>query len=168
VPNRIITNNGSQFTSGAFQGYCEDLGIQICYVSVAHLESNGQVERSNAEILKGLKTRTYVGLEKHGKSGSMSFRVHYGVTGHHLVGQSKKCLSFCYTGLRPSSPRKSPWAPSVSRYMTKPCRTSSSAKMLTLSTKEDGNLLLKMHGTDKHSGAINSNSCVAESYRWTI
>jgi transposase InsO family protein len=41
VPNRIITDNGSQFTSGAFQGYYEDLGIQICYASVAHSESNG-------------------------------------------------------------------------------------------------------------------------------
>jgi transposase InsO family protein len=40
VPNRIITDNGSQFTSGAFQGYYEDLGIQICYASLAHLESN--------------------------------------------------------------------------------------------------------------------------------
>jgi hypothetical protein len=67
VPNRIITDNGSQFTSGAFQGYCEDLGIQICYASPAHPESNGQVERANAEILKGLKTRTYDGLKKHGK-----------------------------------------------------------------------------------------------------
>jgi transposase InsO family protein len=67
VPNRIITNNGSQFTSGAFQGYCKDLGIQICYGSPAHPESNGQVERANAEILKGLKTRTYDGLKKHGK-----------------------------------------------------------------------------------------------------
>jgi transposase InsO family protein len=55
VPNRIITDNGSQFTSGAFQGYCEDLGIQICYASPAHPESNGQVERANAEILKGLR-----------------------------------------------------------------------------------------------------------------
>jgi transposase InsO family protein len=36
VPNKIITSNGSQFTSGAFQRYCEDLGIQICYASVAH------------------------------------------------------------------------------------------------------------------------------------
>jgi transposase InsO family protein len=27
VPNRIITDNMSQFTSGAFQGYCKDLGI---------------------------------------------------------------------------------------------------------------------------------------------
>jgi transposase InsO family protein len=27
VPNKIITDNGSQFTSSAFQGYYEDLGI---------------------------------------------------------------------------------------------------------------------------------------------
>jgi transposase InsO family protein len=67
VPNRIITDNGSQFTSGAFQVYCEDLGIQICYASPARPESNGQVERANAEILKGLKNHTYDGLKKHGK-----------------------------------------------------------------------------------------------------
>jgi transposase InsO family protein len=67
VPNRIITDNRSQFTSGAFQGYCEDLDIQICYASVAHPESNGQVEHANAEIFKGLKTRTYDGLKKHSK-----------------------------------------------------------------------------------------------------
>jgi hypothetical protein len=67
VPNRIITDNGSQFTSSTFQGYCDDLGLKICYASVAHLESNGQVERANAEILKHLKTRTYDDLKKHGK-----------------------------------------------------------------------------------------------------
>jgi hypothetical protein len=27
VPNRIVTDNGYQFTSSAFQGYCEDLDI---------------------------------------------------------------------------------------------------------------------------------------------
>jgi transposase InsO family protein len=67
VPNRIITNNGSQFTSGVFPGYYEDLGTQICYAYVAHPESNGQVERANVEILRGLKTRTYDGLKKHVK-----------------------------------------------------------------------------------------------------
>jgi transposase InsO family protein len=40
VPNRIITDNGSQFTSGAFQGCCKDLAFQICYASPAHPESN--------------------------------------------------------------------------------------------------------------------------------
>jgi transposase InsO family protein len=58
VLNRIITDNRSQFTSGIFQGYCKDLGIQICYASVAHPESNDQVERANIEILMGLKTHT--------------------------------------------------------------------------------------------------------------
>ena len=36
VPNRIITDNGSQFTSGLFKSYCVSLGSQICYASVAH------------------------------------------------------------------------------------------------------------------------------------
>jgi transposase InsO family protein len=67
VSNRIITDNGSQFTSSTFQGYCEDLDIKICYASVAHPESNDQVERANTEILKGLKTRTYDGMKKYGK-----------------------------------------------------------------------------------------------------
>jgi hypothetical protein len=66
VLNRIITENGSQFTSRVFQEYYEDLSVQICYASVVHLESNGQVERANAEILRGLKTHTYDCLKKHG------------------------------------------------------------------------------------------------------
>lgn len=59
IPNRIITNNGSQFTSNLFKTYCANLGTQICYASVAHNQSNGQAERANAEVLKGLKTRTF-------------------------------------------------------------------------------------------------------------
>jgi hypothetical protein len=49
------------------QGYDEDLGIKFYFASVAHSESNGQVERANTKILKGLKTRTYDGLKKYGK-----------------------------------------------------------------------------------------------------
>ena len=59
VPNRIITDNGSQFTSNLFKTYCANLGTQICYASVAHPRSNGQAERANAEVLRGLKTRTF-------------------------------------------------------------------------------------------------------------
>ena len=57
VPSRIITDNGSQFTSNLFRSYCANLGTQICYASVAHPRSNGQAERANAEVLRGLKTR---------------------------------------------------------------------------------------------------------------
>ena len=49
VPNRIITDNGTQFTSHAFIQYIEDLGRRVCFASVAHPRSNGQAER---EMLK--------------------------------------------------------------------------------------------------------------------
>jgi hypothetical protein len=58
VSNRIISNNGSQFTISVLKGYC--------YASIPHPKSNARVERANAEILKGLKTRTYDCLKKHG------------------------------------------------------------------------------------------------------
>jgi transposase InsO family protein len=66
VPSHIITDNGTQFTSRVFQEYYEGIGTRLCFASVAHPRSNGQVERANAEILRGLKTRTYDCLKKHG------------------------------------------------------------------------------------------------------
>jgi hypothetical protein len=66
VPIRIITDNGTQFKSWLFQEYCEGIGTQLCFASVAHPRSNGQSERANAEILRVLKTRTYDCLKKHG------------------------------------------------------------------------------------------------------
>ena len=59
VPNRVITDNGTQFTSRAFVPYIQDLGSKVCFASVAHPRSNGQAERANAEVLRGLKTRTF-------------------------------------------------------------------------------------------------------------
>ena len=59
VPNRIITDNGSQFTSNLFKTYCANLVTQICYASVAHPRSNGHAERANTGVLKGIKTRTF-------------------------------------------------------------------------------------------------------------
>ena len=66
VSNRIIADNRTQFKSRLFQEYCEDIGIHLCLASVAHPRSNGQVERANVENLRGLKTRTYNCLKKHG------------------------------------------------------------------------------------------------------
>jgi hypothetical protein len=54
VPNHIITDNDNQFTSGLFWEYCASAGIKICFTSVAYSRSNGQAERANAEVLKGL------------------------------------------------------------------------------------------------------------------
>ena len=41
VLNRIIADNGTQSKSRLFQEYCEDIGIQLCFASVAHPSSNG-------------------------------------------------------------------------------------------------------------------------------
>jgi hypothetical protein len=59
VPNCIITDNGSLFTSELFWEYCASTGIKICFALVAYLRSNGQAEHANAEVLKGLKTRSF-------------------------------------------------------------------------------------------------------------
>jgi transposase InsO family protein len=59
MPNNIITDNGTQFTAREFKDFCADLGIKIDYASVSHLQSNGQVERSNDMILQSLKPRIF-------------------------------------------------------------------------------------------------------------
>jgi transposase InsO family protein len=41
VPNRIIIDNDSQFTSGLFREYCASANIKICFASVAYPRSNG-------------------------------------------------------------------------------------------------------------------------------
>ena len=47
--------------------YTQDLGSKICFASVAHPRSNGQAERANSEVLRGLKTRTFDKLRKCGR-----------------------------------------------------------------------------------------------------
>ena len=67
VPKRIITDNNTQFTSKAFLNFCEEMGTKVCFASVSYPRSNGQVERANAEVLKGLKTKAFDKLENKGK-----------------------------------------------------------------------------------------------------
>jgi transposase InsO family protein len=44
VPNTIITDNGTQFTTKEFKEFCVDSSIKVNYASVSHPQSNGQVE----------------------------------------------------------------------------------------------------------------------------
>jgi transposase InsO family protein len=57
VPNSIIIDNGTNFTSGEFQEFAKELGIKIKYASVVHPKSNGQVEKANGLVCAGLKKR---------------------------------------------------------------------------------------------------------------
>jgi transposase InsO family protein len=67
VPNNIITDNGTQFTTREFKDFCADSGIKINYTSVSHPQSNGQVERSNGMILQGLKPRIFDRIKSYAK-----------------------------------------------------------------------------------------------------
>jgi transposase InsO family protein len=59
LPNSIITDLGSTFTSSTFWDFCDDRSIAVKYVSVAHPRANGQVKRANGMILDALKKRLY-------------------------------------------------------------------------------------------------------------
>ena len=63
VPNSIVTDNGSNFTSREFKDYCEGLGI-LNFASIAHLQTNRQVEKANGLICNGIKKRLLSPLEK--------------------------------------------------------------------------------------------------------
>ena len=67
VPTRIITNNDTQFMSHAFMQYVHALKSKISFASVSHPRRNGQAKRANAEVLHGLKTRTFDRLQKCGR-----------------------------------------------------------------------------------------------------
>jgi hypothetical protein len=50
LPHRIITDLGSNFNNHQFWEYCENSGIDVQYVSVAHPRANGQVEHTNGMV----------------------------------------------------------------------------------------------------------------------
>jgi hypothetical protein len=65
LPNSIITNLGSMFTGNDFWNFCDDRGIVVKYVLVAHPRANEQAEQANSMILDALKKRLYRENDKH-------------------------------------------------------------------------------------------------------
>jgi transposase InsO family protein len=76
IPNSIITDLGSNFTSSEFFDFCEQRSIQIKYASVAHPRANGQVERANGMILEALRKKVFDKNEKF--AGNTPFFMVYG------------------------------------------------------------------------------------------
>ena len=54
-PHSIITDNGTNFAEGPFPKFCRQKNIRLDLASVAHPQSNGQVERANGMILSSIK-----------------------------------------------------------------------------------------------------------------
>ena len=60
-------DNGSQFRSGTFIVFCKEFSIKTCFASIAHPQSNDQVERANGIVLQGIKTRVFDRLKAYSK-----------------------------------------------------------------------------------------------------
>ena len=63
VSRHITVDNGTQFDSQDFRDYCQNMGIQLCFSSVRHPQSNGAVERANGIICTRI-SKCLVGLPK--------------------------------------------------------------------------------------------------------
>jgi hypothetical protein len=57
IPHSIITDNGTNLSQGEVEEYCHHHVIRLDLASVAHPQSNKQVERANGLILSGIKPR---------------------------------------------------------------------------------------------------------------
>ncbi|KAK9067241.1 hypothetical protein SSX86_014567 [Deinandra increscens subsp. villosa] len=57
LPGKIVSDNGKQFAENPFRAWCKELQIIQIFTSVAHPQSNGQVERTNRSIVTGIKAR---------------------------------------------------------------------------------------------------------------
>ena len=76
-PHSIITDNGTNLSKGAMEEFCQREHIRLDVSSVAHPQSNGQAERANQEILRGIKPRLMVPLKRMPSclGGGVTFRV---------------------------------------------------------------------------------------------
>ena len=57
VPHSLVSNNGTQFDSDGLRKLCSELGIKQYFSSVAHPQSNGQVEAVNKTIKRNLEQK---------------------------------------------------------------------------------------------------------------
>jgi hypothetical protein len=64
IPHSIITDNGSNLSQGEVEEYCHHNKIRLDLASMAHPQSNGQVERTNGLILSGIKPRLEAPLHR--------------------------------------------------------------------------------------------------------
>ncbi|KAI5354401.1 hypothetical protein L3X38_007296 [Prunus dulcis] len=77
IPYAIIIDNGMQFDSELFRQFCTRLKINLFFASLAHPQSNGQVEAINKIVKKLLKRQ----LDKAREPGRKSFPKHCGPSG---------------------------------------------------------------------------------------
>ncbi|KAK2999126.1 hypothetical protein RJ639_022920 [Escallonia herrerae] len=57
IPRVLITDNVKQFDNPTFRAFCSNLSIEQRFTSVAHPQTNGQIEVTNQTLLQGIKKK---------------------------------------------------------------------------------------------------------------
>ena len=93
VPEKIVSDNGTQFTGRDFKIFCKTLGIEHITTSPYHPRSNGQVERFVCTFKKALKKTNGTGMEEENIQQFLSV---YRITPNHsaISGMSPAELMF--------------------------------------------------------------------------
>ena len=56
LPEQVVSDNGSQFTSDEFKGFCKSNGIRHITGAPYHPSTNGAIERAVQTMKKSLKS----------------------------------------------------------------------------------------------------------------
>jgi hypothetical protein len=64
IPHSIITDNGTNLSQEEVEEYYHHNGIHLDLASLAHPQSDGQVERTNGLIMSGIKPRLEAPLHR--------------------------------------------------------------------------------------------------------
>lgn len=94
IPDRIISDRGTCFTSHAFRKFCLDKGIKHVLNAVASPRSNGQVERYNRTILASLTAQNLNDNETHWDEKVGKIQWGFNNTSHKTTGRTPAEVMF--------------------------------------------------------------------------
>ena len=90
IPNQIVSDNGSQFTSEEYRKFCESNGIRRTLVAPYHPSSNGEAERFVQTFKSALRRAKSEDL----KQALAQFLLHYRTSSHGTTGKSPAEMMF--------------------------------------------------------------------------
>lgn len=91
-PYSLITDNGSQLTSREFSDYCASAGITLLHTPPFWPQANGEIERQNRSLLKGMKIAQLNKTDW--KKELLDYLLMYRATPHVVTGKSPAELLF--------------------------------------------------------------------------
>ena len=87
LPERIVSDNGPQFTASKFEDFCNFRGIIHSTIAPYHTRSNGEVERLVGTFKNSIKKANST-TEEQLQDALINFLARYRATPHTVTGQT--------------------------------------------------------------------------------